>query len=169
MPFVLAPASVPFSSISGVPAKPGCVEPSITVASVIVGSGESKEIVCTAGRGDVEANGVRAAVGVGFEDGLTQRTRAVVVSVNDNERGREVIVAHVAQAVAVGICLVGVGDKRTVIGCIVHAVVVVARVAHIAFGVFVIVGLVRVGGVRTVVARVRDAVRVRIGVVIGDG
>ena len=44
-PYWKPPAPVPSSSMSGVPAKPGCVDPSMTTGSVTVGSALSGEIV----------------------------------------------------------------------------------------------------------------------------
>src|SRR5436305_10496624 len=45
-PLAFAPALVPFNSMIGFPAKPGCVVPSMMTGSVIAGRGEGGRIVC---------------------------------------------------------------------------------------------------------------------------
>ena len=45
-PFTATPAPAPFSWMSGVPLNPGCVQPSMMTASVIVGRAVSGVIVC---------------------------------------------------------------------------------------------------------------------------
>ena len=44
-PLAPVPAAAPFSSMSGLPAKPGCVVPSIVTGSVIAGRAEARAIV----------------------------------------------------------------------------------------------------------------------------
>ena len=76
-PFASAPAEMPSSSISGIPAKPGCVVPSI-----VSGVGDRRKRRGWRDRhvahADRERDRVRAAAGVGGRDGRSQRAGSSV-------------------------------------------------------------------------------------------
>ena len=98
---------LPLSSISGVPAYPGCEVPSRTTGSVSVGSPDCGVIVCTPlpGMLNVMVSSV-AAVRVRFENRLPQRPGAAVVGVGHDQRAAVAVTVVVSNAVL----LAGVGS-----------------------------------------------------------
>src|SRR5207247_7213120 len=92
----------------------------------------------------------------------------------EREAGRIVRarIAGVAHAVAVGVRLVGIGDRWTVVDRVRHAVAVLVRsgrLARIADPIVIRVELGRVGRDRAVVAGITHAVAVGVGLVgVGD-
>src|SRR5690606_13394643 len=73
-------------------------------------------------------------------------------------------VTGIADAIAIAVGLIGIGDQRAVIDCIGNAVAITIRIAGIAVTIAILVFLTGIGHRRAIVLRIQYTIAVEIGI-----